>query len=148
MRIGADLSLPEPRMRALRFFSLALTLASAVGAQAAKGPSIDDLISLKRVGAPEISPDGKLVAYTVRETNWDANTYETNIWVADAATGANWRLTSAKKNSTGPQWSPDGSRIAFGSDRGDKRQLYLINPRGGEAEQITTLDESPGAFAW
>ena len=74
--------------------------ATALGAQAAKAPTIDDLISLKRVGSPEISPDGKLVAYTVRETNWDQNQYETNIWIADVATGANWRLTSAKKSST------------------------------------------------
>ena len=126
-----------------------MALASHALAQgAARSPSIDDLISLRRVGSPEISPDGKLVAYTVRETNWDQNAYETNIWVADAQTGTSWRLTTAKKSSTAPQWSPDGSRIAFGSDRTDKRQLYLINPRGGEAEQLTTLDESPGAFAW
>ena len=42
-------------------------------------PTIDDLISLKRVGAPAVSPDGKWVAYTVRETNWDENSYETEI---------------------------------------------------------------------
>ena len=135
-------------MRQIRFLCLTLLSATTLGAQSAKGPSIDDLISLKRVGAPEISPDGKLVAYTIRETNWDANAYETNIWVADAATGVNWRLTSAKKSSTGPQWSPDGTRVLFASDRGDKRQLYLINPRGGEAEQLTTLDESPGSYVW
>jgi dipeptidyl aminopeptidase/acylaminoacyl peptidase len=122
-----------------------LLFASPVAAQA---PSIDDLISLKRVTGAELSPDGKLVAYTVRETNWDLNAYETSIWLADAQSGARWRLTGGKKSSTGPTWSPDGSRIAFGSDRSDKRQLYLINPKGGEAEQLTNLEESPGGFAW
>src|SRR5689334_15658298 len=136
-------------MRSVTAVALALSLVAApASAQAPRGPGIDDLISLKRAGGAEISPDGKMVAYTVRETNWDQNTYETNIWVADVATGATWRLTTAKKNSTGPQWSPDSKVIAFGSDRSDKRQLYLINPRGGEAEQITTLEDSPGAFQW
>src|SRR5689334_21685574 len=76
-------------------------------------PSIDELISLKRVTGGEISPDGKLVAYTVRETNWEQNVYETSIWLADTKTGASWRLTGGKKSSTGPAWSPDGTRIAF-----------------------------------
>jgi len=111
-------------------------------------PSIDELISLKRVTGGEISPDGKLVAYTVRETNWDQNAYETSIWLADTKTGKSWRLTGGRKSSTGPAWSPDGTRIAFASDRTDKRQLYLISPSGGEAEQLTTLEESPGGFAW
>ena len=118
-------------------------------AQAAQHtPSIDELISLKRVTGSEISPDGKLVAYTVRETNWDQNLYETSIWLADTKTGKSWRLTGGRKSSTGPAWSPDGTRIAFASDRTDKRQLYLIRPSGGEAEQLTTLEESPGGFAW
>ncbi|MDQ2668848.1 MAG: DPP IV N-terminal domain-containing protein, partial [Gemmatimonadota bacterium] len=129
------------------FTALAALPSSGLRAQGTS-PSIDDVISLKRAGAPEISPDGKLVAYTVRETNWDQNQYETNIWIADVATGTNWRLTQAKKSSTNPVWSPDGSRILFASDRSDKRQLYVISPRGGEAEQITTLDEAPAAFAW
>ena len=47
-------------------------------------PSVDQILSLKRAGSPEISPDGRWVAYTVRETNWDDNTYETEIWLVDA----------------------------------------------------------------
>ena len=135
-------------MRILRLVLAASIASVSLSAQSKSGPTIDDLISLKRVGAPEISPDGRLVAYTVRETNWDQNAYETSIWIADAQSGATWRLTTAKKTSNAPAWSPDGSRLAFLSDRTDKRQLYLINPRGGEAEQLTTLDDGPGAFAW
>ena len=75
-------------MAAFRATALALVL-SAASTQAqpvapARGPAIDDLLNLKRVGAPAISPDGTLVAYTVRETNWDENAYETEIWVGDA----------------------------------------------------------------
>src|SRR5437773_1601032 len=46
-------------------------------------PNVDQILSLTRAGSPEISPDGRLVAYTVRETNWDDNAYETEIWLAD-----------------------------------------------------------------
>lgn len=68
--------------------ALALLLLScaATSAQAPSAPSIDDLINLKRVGSPSISPDGRQVAFTIRETNWEENAYETEIWVGDTAT--------------------------------------------------------------
>src|SRR5262245_31037972 len=97
-------------------------------------PTVDQILSLKRAGSPEISPDGRLVAYTVRETNWDDNAYDQQIWLADARTGATRQLTNSKKSSQSPAWSPDASRLAFVSDRTDKRQIYLINPTAGEAE--------------
>jgi dipeptidyl aminopeptidase/acylaminoacyl peptidase len=113
-------------------------------------PGVDDILSLKRVGSPEISPDGRSVAYTVRETNWDDNAYETEIWVADAsgATASPRQLTNGKRSSLAPAWSPDGSRIAFVSDRTDKRQIYVINPQGGEAEVLTSAEEGVTNFAW
>jgi dipeptidyl aminopeptidase/acylaminoacyl peptidase len=127
------------------FFALAL-LASAAAAQTT--PTIEQLVALKRVGSPQLSPDGRLVAYTVRETNWDENAYETEIWLADAQTGAVRQLTNAKKSSSAPGWSPDGKRLAFVSDRSDKRQLYLIPPDGGEADVLTSVDEGVTSFAW
>src|SRR5436190_18026880 len=87
-------------------------------------PSVDQILSLKRVGSPQISPDGRWVAYTVRETNWDDNAYETEIWMAGTESGAPRQLTNAKKSSRAPAWSPDGSKLAFISDRTDKNQLY------------------------
>src|SRR3954451_22775262 len=111
-------------------------------------PTVDQILSLKRAGSPEISPDGRWVAYTVRETNWDDNAYETEIWLADATGGAQRQLTNAKKSSQSPAWSPDGSKLAFISDRSDKRQIYVINPQGGEAEALTTTDEGVSSFAW
>ncbi len=141
-------------MKTIRLAALVAALAvlpvwTPGGAQSpVRTPTIDELISLKRAGSPEISPDGKLVAYTVRETNWDQNVYETSIWLAEAQSGVSWRLTRGRKSSTNPTWSPDGRRIAFASDRTDRRQLYLIDVRGGESEQLTTGDDSPGAFAW
>ena len=117
-------------------------------APAVSGPTIDDLISLKRAGSPVISPDGHFVAYTVRQTNWDDDRYDTQIWLANVQTGATRQLTSAPKSSTAPAWSPDSRRLAFGSDRADKRQIYLIDPSGGEAEKLTSSEEGVGSFKW
>ncbi len=88
------------------------------------------------------------MAYTVRETNWDDNIYETEIWLADAQSGATRQLTNGRKSSNAPAWAPDGKTLAFGSDREDKRQIYLIDLAGGEAQKLTSGEESPGAFAW
>ena len=124
------------------FFTIA---AARIAAQPAT-PSIDDLLNLKRVGAPAISPDGRLVAYTVRETNWDENAYETEIWVGDATRTR--PLTAGKKSSQQPAWSPDGKWLAFVSDRDGKRQIYQIAIDGGEAERLTSGDEDVSNFAW
>jgi dipeptidyl aminopeptidase/acylaminoacyl peptidase len=110
-------------------------------------PSIDDLLNLQRVGSPTISPDGTSVAYTLRETNWDENEYETEIWVASVG-GTARRLTNARKSSTQPEWSPDGKWIAFLSDRDGKRQIYRIALVGGEAEKLTSGEEGVTAFSW
>jgi dipeptidyl aminopeptidase/acylaminoacyl peptidase len=111
-------------------------------------PTVDQILALERAGAPEISPDGHFVAYTVRTVNWDDNTYDAQIWLVDTRGGGPRQLTNGKKSSTSPAWAPDGSRLAFASDRTDKRQIYLINPLGGEAEAMTTLEDGVGSFAW
>src|SRR5262245_22191591 len=111
-------------------------------------PTVDQILSLKRVGSPAISPDGRRVAYTVRETNWDDDAYETEIWLADASGGPPRQLTNAKKSSRAPAWSPDGSRLAFVSDRTDKNQIYVINPSAGEADAVTSVEEGVNSFEW
>ena len=143
-------------VRLIRFSAIGLAfglflqpVTRAQGGSAVKAPTIDELISLKRAGSPVISPSGHWVAYTVRETNWDDNTYHTEIWLADATSGETRQLTShAKKSSSAPAWSPDGTRLAFATDRDDKRQIYVIDPRGGEAKKVTSIEEGVGSFAW
>jgi len=128
------------------FFGLCLVSAASLSAQAA--PSIDDLINLKRVASPAISPDGRQVAFTIRETNWDDNAYETEVWVGDAASGQTRQLTNAKKSSMQPAWSPDGAWVAFISDRDGNRQLYRIAVAGGEAEKLTSTEDGVANFSW
>ena len=135
-------------MKKLLMSAVALLATPAVIAQSTVAPTVDQILSLRRVASPEISPDGRYVAYTVRDTNWDDDAYETEIWIADVGAGTRYQLTNAKKSSQSPAWSPDGLRLAFTSDRTDKRQLYIINPRGGDAEPLTSGDAGVGTFAW
>ncbi len=139
-----EIRFPPPAASALAF----VLLSAATLAQTPPMPSIDEVINLKRVGAPAISPDGQHVAFTIRETNWDQNAYETEIWIGDAATGQSRQVTNARGSSTQPAWSPDGTTLAFVSDRDGKRQLYRIAVGGGEAERLTSGDEGVNSFAW
>jgi dipeptidyl aminopeptidase/acylaminoacyl peptidase len=129
-------------------FAILLLSTAVTYAQTPSAPSIDDVINLKRVGSPAISPDGRQVAFTIRETNWDENAYETEIWIGDAATGQSRQVSNARKSSMQPAWSPDGAWLAFVSDRDGKRQLYRIALRGGEAERLTSTEDGVNAFGW
>ena len=132
-----------------RFVLVALLASCAVAQAQGQAPTIDQLISLKRAGSPAISPNGQWVAYTVRDTNWDDNAYHTEIWLADAKSGELRQLTNhAKKSSTSPAWSPDSTKLAFATDRDEKRQIYVIDPRGGEARKLTSVEDGVGSFAW
>jgi dipeptidyl aminopeptidase/acylaminoacyl peptidase len=128
-------------------FTLALLLCAAAGATV---PTIDESLGMKSVSGAQISPDGRYVAYSVTQTNWDDDDFVSQIWIAVTATGERYQLTSGKKASTGPQWSPDSRRLAFTSERDGKRQIYVIAPAGGESAQLTAEDNGVGigAIAW
>ena len=94
----------------MRKLSLILVLASAALAQS---PTIDQSLSMQTVGAARISPDGQYVAYTVSEANWEENEFAQQIWIAVLASGERYQLTSGKKSSQNPKWSPDSTRFAY-----------------------------------
>jgi dipeptidyl aminopeptidase/acylaminoacyl peptidase len=114
----------------------------------AQTPTIDESLGMKSPGDARISPDGRYVAYTVQQANWDENEFVQQVWIADVAAGERYQLTSGKKSSQRPRWSPDSKRLAFASERDGKRQIYLINPHGGEAQQITSEDSGVSSFEW
>ena len=119
-------------------------VACAMAASAAT-PSIDQSLSMKSASGAQISPDGRYVAFVVQQANWDENEFTQQIWAASMATGERFQLTSGKKSSNSPLWSPDSRRLAFASDRAGKRQIYLIAPTGGEAVQLTTEEDGIGS---
>ena len=104
-------------------------------------PTIDDMVTLKRVSQPAISPDGARVAYVIRKANWDENSFETEIWLSDVQTGMSVAVTQAKKTSDAPSFSPDGLSLAFLSDREGKRQVYEMSLSGGESRKLTSTEE-------
>jgi dipeptidyl aminopeptidase/acylaminoacyl peptidase len=120
----------------------------AAGPVAAAPPSLEAMISLRRASAPAVSPDGRFVAYAVRDTDWVGNAFVTQLWLADLEANTTRQLTFAGKSSTAPAWSPDGRSLAFLSERGGKRQVWRLDMRGGEAEKLTAHEEGVSRFAW
>ncbi len=103
---------------------------------------------MKQPVALRISPDGRYVSYVVQEANWDENAFDTQISVADTTSKDRYQLTSGKKSSGNPRWSPDSKRLAFTSDRDGKPQIYVISARGGEAAQLTAEENGVEDFDW
>jgi dipeptidyl aminopeptidase/acylaminoacyl peptidase len=119
-------------------------------------PTIDQSLEMQTVGAPQLSPDGKRIVYEQTRTNWESNAFETDLWLADASTGVRRRLTFQAGSAGSATWSPDGRTIAFLSDRpgslpgspAGKKQLYVMSAAGGEAEQLTKLENGVNDLHW
>lgn len=119
-------------------------------------PSIQQAMEMKSVSNPQISPDGRWVAYQMTHTDWDENAFVQQIWIAVTSTGRIYPLTEGKKSSTDPTWSPDSQWLAFLSSREsdlpdakkNTSQIYLISPQGGEARQITNVETGVDSFQW
>jgi dipeptidyl aminopeptidase/acylaminoacyl peptidase len=127
--------------------------ALATGVSYAEGPrvpSVDDLLHVKQLGGVAVSPDGKWVAYAVTETDLQQDAFVTHLWLAKPDTGETFQLTRGPKSAGGSaRWSPDGRWLAFTSSRvGDKNQVFLIRPDGGEAVQLTKAEAGVNEFVW
>ncbi len=132
-------------VRACLLFAAVLpTLAAAEN----RVPTIDEMVGLKRVSQPALSPDGSRVAYVIRKANWEDNTFDTEIWLADTRTAKSVLFTGGKKTTDSPAFSPDGSSLAFLSDREGKRQIYVMSLSGGESRKLTSSEEGVSRFAW
>ncbi|HUZ85082.1 MAG TPA: prolyl oligopeptidase family serine peptidase, partial [Gaiellales bacterium] len=97
------------------------------------------------ISSPAVAPDGRRVVYVRRTV--ERGGYRSGLWIVPAAGGRARRLTGGAHSDSCPSWSPDGTRIAFLSDRdGGVRRLYLIDPDGGEAELVCGAGD--GLAAW
>ncbi len=132
-----------------------VTQVSAAQVASSRVPTIDQALEASAVSGAALSPDGRWVVYEESRTNWKDNAFERDLWIADREGHAH-RLTSQTKSSSGARWSPDGRWIAFASDRpgqvaetkADSRQIYVIDPMGGEARQVTKLEDGVDGFEW
>jgi dipeptidyl aminopeptidase/acylaminoacyl peptidase len=106
--------------------------------------TVEDLMKVKRVGDPQVSPDGRQVAFTVGEVNFDANRVVTQIYVVSSEGGEAKQLTSGDRSSTAPRWSPDGKKIAFTTGG----QIWVMEPDGDKKEQVTKISTGAAAPLW
>ncbi len=114
----------------LRLLMLGAAVAASSAFAAPRGFTVEDLVSLERVGSPAVSPDAGRVVYTVRRTDLGKNRGHTSLWLADMrAAGAPTVLVDHDSSSTDPEWSPVGRRRLFPVDT--LGQFPGLAPAGG-----------------
>ncbi|MDQ3541323.1 MAG: S9 family peptidase, partial [Chloroflexota bacterium] len=110
---------------------------------------IDDLYNFTFVADPNISPDGRRVTWVATTVDREGNGYRSSIWLAPSdGSDDPYRFTGGKGKDSSPRWSPDGTHIAFLSDRSGKNQVWIIPSDGGEAWQITDGPNSASEIGW
>ena len=144
---------------ALLFILVALALGFGQVALSAQQPAkrpvmIDDFARLKSVGDPQLSPDGRWVAYTVSTIDLEKDKRDTDLWMVGWDGGDEIRLTSSPEGESRPRWSPDNRFLAFLASRGDEdqkkkgSQVWLLDRRGGEALRLTDIKGGVSDYAW
>jgi len=111
--------------------------------------SVEDLWSIKRIGSPTLSPDGRTACAAVTIYDMEKNEGSTELWLFPTDGRKARRLTAGDKEAQ-PVWSPDGRWIAFAAKRKDDEepQVYLIAPDGGEARRLTSIANGAAGLRW
>ena len=111
----------------------------------------EDVYELTAVSDPRISPDGTTTAFVLTTIDADESKYRSAIWMVPTDGSAKpRRFTFGDHRDACPRWSPDGTRLAFWSNRDTEKaaQVYVIDAGGGEARKLTDLKETADEIAW
>lgn len=108
--------------------------------------SFNDLMKVRRVSDPQLSPDGKQVAFTIGDVNMTANRVVNQIYVADLDRPDRppRQITSGNSSSSAPRWSPDGKKLAFTTGG----QIWTMEPDGDRKRQVTSISTGAGNPVW
>ena len=107
-----------------------------------------DVFQLEYATDPQVSPDGKMIAYVRRGYDIRSDRARSNIWTIDVASGAHRPLLSGTTNYSSPRWSPDGKRLAYVTAADKGAQIYVRWMDTGATARITDLIEGPGGLSW
>ena len=113
----------------------------------------DDLLRFRWIADPQISPDGRSIAFTLVRIDADEDEYRTDLWLVAAdggGTTASPRALTYDGRSAQPRWSPDGTRLAFvrRAEAGKPPQVHVLPLAGGEARALTTLEKGASSPCW
>lgn len=126
-----------------RFAAICLSLlcGQVFAADATKYFTPELLMQLRRLSDPQVSRDGRYIAYVLRETDMEANRGRTDVWLLDrlAEKSSPRRMTQHAANDSSPRWSPDGRFVYFLSDRSGSNQIWRLSLDGGEPLQVSNL---------
>ncbi len=128
--------------RILSVFGFVLLAAFVTSAQLTF--NVNDLINVKRVGDPQLSPDGKWVAFTVGVVNKEENKTLTQIYMMAVDGSGQKQITKETSSSSSPRWSPDGKWIAFTNGG----QIWTMKPDGSDRNQVTKISTGAGGPVW
>jgi dipeptidyl aminopeptidase/acylaminoacyl peptidase len=132
----------------LIFVLLIILLAASPLLAAGRPMTIDDLLAVKAVSDPQISPDGSLIVYVVSELDRATDKATTSLWLVPTSGGEPRQLTTTPGTNNHPRWRPDGKAIAFVSSRGGSAQVWLLPIEGGESHQLTRLPIDVSGPIW
>src|SRR5262245_29364768 len=134
-------------MRLIVTLSLVMAAASPLFA-AGRAMTMDDLLAVKGVSDPQVSPDGGSVVYVVSELDRSTDKTNSSLWLVPSAGGPPKPLTTTPGTNNHPRWSPDGRTIAFISNRGGSAQVWLLPIDGGEPSALTKLPVDASGPIW
>ena len=125
---------------------ISILLTATLAAATPHPLTVDDMLAMERVSDPRVSPDGRLVVFTLRATDIEANRGRTDLWLASTDGATLRRLTSHPENDSDARFLGDGRTIVFLSARSGSQQVWRLSLDGGEAEQLTDLPIDVNAF--